>query len=564
MSTPRLVLVGLPGAGKSTIGRRLANALHCEVVDSDLLIEQDRGLPCGEVFRQLGEPAFRELEEEHVARALGTGGIVSLGGGAVISPATRALLADLPVVHLRVSAQEGARRTTGDANRPVVAAEDPVARYRQLQTERASFYDEVSDATVSSEGRDPRQTVAEVLHILESLEEERAARQTTAQSTSAQSTTTVKESPVTDLRRVHVATDHPYDVVIGRDLTGQVADAVPGAAKAVILHQPPLAELADRVAAGLRAAGIDPVLYETPDAEDAKTVSGAAACWDVCAAAGLSRQDIIVGVGGGAATDLAGFIAATWMRGIRVVQYPTTLLAMVDAAVGGKTGINTAAGKNLVGSFHEPAAVLVDLDVLDTLPIKEITAGSAEIIKAGFIRDPRILDIYEADPAAALDPRGALPELIELSVKVKADVVGQDLRESSLREILNYGHTYGHAIEQHENYRWRHGWAVAVGMVYEAELAHAAGLLGADAVARHRRILTSVGLPTSYDGAPLDVLLEVMGRDKKNRDGHLRIVVLSDREGLPYAPVRLEGPEAADLQAAYDATLTEHADQEAK
>jgi 3-dehydroquinate synthase len=245
------------------------------------------------------------------------------------------------------------------------------------------------------------------------------------------------------------------------------------------------------------------------------------------------------------------------MRGIRVVQYPTTLLAMVDAAVGGKTGINTAAGKNLVGSFHEPSAVLVDLDVLDTLPVSEISAGSAEIVKAGFIRDPAILDIYENDPAAALDPRGSLPELIQLSVKVKADVVGQDLLESSLREILNYGHTYGHAVEQHENYRWRHGWAVAVGMVYEAELACAAGLLGEDAVARHRSILTSVGLPTSYDGASLDELLEVMGRDKKNRNGNLRIVVLSDRDGLPYAPVRLEAPTDAALQAAYNATLKE-------
>lgn len=569
---PRVVLVGLPGAGKSTIGRRLANALHCGVVDTDTLIEEDRGAACGEVFSALGEPAFRALEEEHVARALATDGIVSLGGGAVISPRTRALLADQLVVHLKVSAEEGVRRTSVDDSRPVLAAGDPVARYRQIQAERAPFYDEVADLTVSSEGGDPRQTVAEVLHFLEAVEEERAAASASAPSATTSVIpsviTPVKEHPVTTAdqtttgptsgRRVRVATDHPYDVVIGRDLTGHVADAVPGAGRAVVLHQPPLADLAQRVAAGLRAAGVEVTLHETPDAEDAKTTAGAAECWDVCADAGLSRQDVIVGVGGGATTDLAGFIAATWMRGIRVVQYPTTLLAMVDAAVGGKTGINTPAGKNLVGAFHEPAAVLVDLDVLDSLPAAEISAGSAEIIKAGFIRDPRILDIYEADPAAALDPRGALPELIERSVRVKADVVGQDLRESSLREILNYGHTYGHAVEQHEHYRWRHGRAVAVGMVFEAELAHAAGLLGADAVARHRRILSSVGLPTSYDGATLDELLEVMARDKKNRDGHLRIVVLTDRDGLPYAPVRLEAPAAADLETAYAATQEEH------
>lgn len=549
---PRAVLVGLPGAGKSTIGRRLAHALHSDFVDTDILIEQDRGLPCGDVFTDLGEPAFRALEEGHVARALVTDGIVALGGGAVISPRTRELLADRTVIHLKVSAEEGVRRTTAEGHRPVLAAEDPVARYRQIQSERAPFYDEISDLTVTSEGRDPRQTVSEILHFLESVEEDGDVDNARSPGTGSAKSQDRTGGRTTSIQ---VATANPYDVVIGRNLTARVADAVDGAAKAVIFHQPPLAALAFRIADALRAAGIDPVLHETPDAEDAKTVTGAAACWDVCAAAGLSRQDVVVGVGGGATTDLAGFIAATWMRGVRVVQYPTTLLAMVDAAVGGKTGINTPSGKNLVGSFHEPAAVLVDLDVLDTLPDKEIVAGSAEIIKAGFIRDPRILDLYEADPAAALDPRGSLPELIELSVRVKADVVSQDLRESSLREILNYGHTYGHAVEQHENYRWRHGWAVAVGMVYEAELAHAAGLLSADAVARHRRILTSVGLPTSYDGASLDELLKVMGRDKKNRGGHLRIVVLSDRDGR-YDPVRLEAPGAQVLRTAYEATLT--------
>lgn len=355
---------------------------------------------------------------------------------------------------------------------------------------------------------------------------------------------------------VRVATDHPYDVVIGRDLTGLVADAVPGARRAVILHQPPLAELAARVADGLRAAGVEPVLHETPDAESAKTVDGAAGCWDICASAGLTRQDMVVGVGGGATTDLAGFIAATWMRGVQVVQYPTTLLAMVDAAVGGKTGINTPAGKNLVGAFHEPARVLVDLDVLETLPRDEIVAGSAEIIKAGFIRDPEILRIYEMDPAAATEPQGSLPELIERAIRVKADVVGQDLRESSLREILNYGHTYGHAVEQHEKYRWRHGNAVAVGMVYEAELAHAAGLLSADGVLQHRRILGTVGLPTFYDGASLEDLLEVMGRDKKNRDGNIRIVVVGDTGSTGvYTPQRLVNPSQDDLLTAYRKTL---------
>ncbi len=364
---------------------------------------------------------------------------------------------------------------------------------------------------------------------------------------------------MTTMSRILVATGQPYDVLIGRnDADAQsgdfaadaIAQAVPSARNALIIHQPPLVDRAKHVAAALEANGVRATLFSIEDAEQGKSVASAEQCWDACADAGLTRQDMIIGVGGGAATDLAGFIAATWMRGIAVVQYPTTLLAMVDAAVGGKTGINTTAGKNLVGSFHEPSLVVVDLDVLETLPREEIIAGSAEIIKAGFIADTVILDIYEANPAAALSPQGTLPELIERAIRVKANVVAQDLKESSLREILNYGHTYGHAVEHHENYQWRHGHAVAVGMVFEAELAKAAGLLDEQAVQRHRDILHSVGLPTHYDGATIEVLLDAMGRDKKNKSGVIRFVVL-DAIG---SPTRLEGPSEELLQQAFQAT----------
>jgi 3-dehydroquinate synthetase len=193
---------------------------------------------------------------------------------------------------------------------------------------------------------------------------------------------------------------------------------------------------------------------------------------------GLGRKDAIVSLGGGAATDVAGFAAATWLRGVDIVHVPTTLLGMVDAAVGGKTGINTDAGKNLVGAFHQPAAVLIDLATLETLPRNEIVAGMAEIVKAGFIADPVILDLIEADPQAARTPQGPhTGELIERSIRVKADVVSQDLKESGLREILNYGHTLAHAIEKNERYSWRHGAAVSVGMVFAAELGRLAGLV---------------------------------------------------------------------------------------
>jgi 3-dehydroquinate synthase len=264
--------------------------------------------------------------------------------------------------------------------------------------------------------------------------------------------------------------------------------------------------------------------------------------------AGFTRSDAVVSVGGGAVTDLAGFVAATWLRGVPVVHVPTTLLAMVDAAVGGKTGINTAEGKNLVGSFHPPTGVLCDLATLETLPRHDLVAGLAEVVKCGFVADPVILDLIEADPQAAQSWDSTLVrELVERSVQVKADVVSQDLRETGLREVLNYGHTLAHAIEQVERYSWRHGAAVSVGMVYAAELARVAGRLDDAVVDRHRAVLGLLGLPLSYRGDRWPQLLDAMRRDKKTRGDMLRFVVL---DGLA-RPSRLEGPDPALLQAAY-------------
>ncbi|MFD0775333.1 3-dehydroquinate synthase, partial [Streptomonospora algeriensis] len=272
--------------------------------------------------------------------------------------------------------------------------------------------------------------------------------------------------------------------------------------------------------------------------------------WSRLGRAGFTRTDAVVGVGGGATTDLAGFVAATWLRGVRCVLVPTTLLGMVDAAVGGKTGINTAEGKNLVGSFHPPAGVLCDLDTLSGLPAADYIGGLAEVVKAGFIADPVILELVEADPEGAARPGGAhTRELIERAVAVKAEVVSADLRESGRREILNYGHTLGHAIERAEDYTFRHGYAVAVGMVYAAELARLAGRIDAALVERHRKVLASVGLPTGYSGAAWSELRRTMRVDKKARGAVLRFIVL-DGAGKPAV---LSGPEPELLDAAYAA-----------
>lgn len=347
---------------------------------------------------------------------------------------------------------------------------------------------------------------------------------------------------------VEVAVNPPYPVVIGTGLLGELGEQVSGAHKVAILHQPTLTQTAESIRNYLVEKGIDAHRIEIPDAEAGKDLPVVGFIWDVLGRIGVGRQDVVISLGGGAATDVAGFAAATWLRGVSLVHVPTTLLAMVDAAVGGKTGINTEAGKNLVGSFHQPRAVLVDLATLETLPRHELVAGMAEIVKAGFIADPVILDLIEADPEAAVDPsKDVLPELIRRSIAVKAEVVAADEKESALREILNYGHTLAHAIERRERYRWRHGAAVSVGLVFAAELGRLAGRLDDATAARHRSVLQLLGLPVSYDADALPQLLEYMAGDKKSRAGVLRFVVL---DGLA-KPGRLEGPDPALLAAAY-------------
>src|SRR6201991_389011 len=347
---------------------------------------------------------------------------------------------------------------------------------------------------------------------------------------------------------VQVAVDPPYPVVIGTGLLGELGELLAGRHRVAILHQPVLTETAEVIRKHLADLGIDAHRIEIPDAEAGKELPVVGFIWDVLGRIGIGRKDALVSLGGGAATDVAGFAAATWLRGVSIVHVPTTLLGMVDAAIGGKTGINTDAGKNLVGAFHQPLGVLVDLATLETLPQNELICGMAEVVKAGFIADPVILDLIEADPQVALDPKGdVLRELIRRAIAVKAEVVAADEKESELREILNYGHTLGHAIERREGYQWRHGAAVSVGLVFVAELARLTARLDDDTAARHRSILTSLGLPVSYDADALPQLLEYMAGDKKTRAGVLRFVVL---DGLA-KPGRLEGPDPSLLAAAY-------------
>jgi 3-dehydroquinate synthase len=323
----------------------------------------------------------------------------------------------------------------------------------------------------------------------------------------------------------------------------------PSARTVVVVHPAGLGEVARPVCGVLTDAGYAVHGEEVPAGEAAKTVGVAADLWSRLAVHRLTRSDAVVGVGGGATTDLAGFVAATWLRGVRLILVPTTLLAVVDAAVGGKTAVNIDAGKNLVGAFHPPAGVLADLTVLESLPAQEYVSGLAEVIKAGFIADPAILDLIEADPGGAVVPHGRhARELVERAVRMKAAVVTADLREAGGREILNYGHTLGHAIERLEHYQIRHGEAVAIGMVYAAELARLAGRLDTLTLHRHRRVLAAVGLPTTFLPGAWPALREAMAVDKKSRGTRMRFVVLDG----PARPAILDDPTEDLMARAYE------------
>ncbi|GAB3227834.1 bifunctional shikimate kinase/3-dehydroquinate synthase [Glycomyces halotolerans] len=491
-----VVIVGPPGSGKTTVGTALAERLGTTFRDTDADIAEAAGKPIPDIFVDDGEEHFRGLEREAVRRAVAEhDGVLALGGGAVMAEDTRRLLDDVPVVHLRVDLGEAVKRTEIDRGRPLLAV-NPRATLRRLMDERLPLYREVADIEVDTTGRDVAELAEEIAVKLET-------------------------------RTVEVRDDKsPYPVLIGRGVVSRLPEHLGAAARVAVLHTASTAALAER-AGSLMPDGVEATLMEVPDAEDGKSIAVAEQCWEALGAEGFTRTDLVIGVGGGAVTDLAGFVAACWLRGVGVVHVPTSLLGAVDAAVGGKTGVNTAAGKNLVGAFHPPRAVLIDLDHFATLPRRDLAAGLAEVVKAGFIADPVILDLVEADPEAALDASSpVLAELVERAVAMKAEVVAADLKEGGLRAILNYGHTFAHALEKLERYRWRHGDAVAVGMVYAAHLGAITGRI--DLVDRTKAVLESLGLPTSYEPGRWEEIHSTMMVDKKNIGRTQRFILLED------------------------------------
>lgn len=513
---PRAVIIGMMGAGKTRVGREVAKLMQVPFADADVVIEQRVGMSIPQYFEQYGESAFREVECAVILEMLDAfAGVFSLGGGAPMTPAVREALHRYTahggcVLYLQADPNEAMERARHGAGRPMLDG-DARQRWMDLYERRDPVFRQVANVRVQTRGMTPMVAARKVKMMIEQ-------------------------------RVVRVgAGEDAYEVRIGGGVMQELGSVLPeSVTRVALIHTQPVQRHSDRARALLRQAGFDVYDMVIPDAEAGKTITVADGVWSRLAQEGFTRSDAIVGLGGGAATDVAGFIAATWMRGIRYVNCPTSLLAMVDASTGGKTGINTAYGKNLVGSFYTPAGVLADLDTLSTLPTPIFLEGLGEVVKSGFIMDTEMLQILReyAEPlrtftAASMSDsatREVVCELIERTVRVKAHHVSGDVREHGIREFLNYGHTLGHAIEASEHFRWRHGNAVAVGMVFAAELSALLGYADADMVRCHRDLLMSLGLPVSWRGGSWDGTLTLMHRDKKARGNMLRFVIL-DRIG---------------------------------
>ncbi|MCL1906669.1 MAG: 3-dehydroquinate synthase [Propionibacteriaceae bacterium] len=516
-----IALIGMPGAGKSTVGAALAAELGVDFLDTDEMIEQDTGLLITEIFAQQGEHNFRYLEGKATEKALNTAGVVALGGGAILSQKVRTLLNDHQVVWLDMGTLPLLHRVSSSSHRPLLDR-DIVVQLDDLARERLHLYQGLADIVVSGL-REIEEIVTQIIDWLHR----------------------------TTIVRVGGPRNQDYKVGIGRGILerlvyseayclgqGGVADvsrATSHSSQVVILHPAALADQARHI------QGLVPnsSTYQVPTGEEAKTVATLESCWRHLATLGMTRLDAIIGLGGGSTTDLAGFVAATYLRGVKFLSIPTTVLGMADAAVGGKTGINLPEGKNLVGAFYEPSFVLCDLDLLETLPIEEVRGGLAEIIKCGFISDVEILTAVTKNDVNILDVSSEVfTDVLHRAIEVKATVVSRDFRETAIdypefspdstggRAALNYGHTLGHAIEKQENYTWSHGEAVSVGMVYAAEVALRLGLISSDIVDLHRKTLSSVGLPITYSSAAFADLRQTMSRDKKARGPSLKFVLL--------------------------------------
>jgi len=516
-----VVLTGFMGTGKTRVGQELARRFGRPFIDTDELIERTEGRPISEIFARQGEPYFRTVERRAVAQAVAAGdAVIATGGGAISDPENLARLkAAGPIVCLVASPEVILARTEAEGDiRPLLKAGSPRQRIRELLAERAPAYAS-ADLTVDTSSRSVEEVVTEIGEFLR-----RQAPAAAASPAQAIETVTV------DLR------ERSYPICIGAgtlDGLGTRLCDLHCAARVAVVTNPIVAEQYEaRVIGSLRGAGFDPVIIQIPAGEEHKNLAWLTLLYDRFIDARLERRSAVIALGGGVIGDLAGFAAATFLRGLTFVQVPTTLVAQVDSSVGGKTGVNHAAGKNLIGAFYQPRLVWIDVQTLRTLPRRELLAGLAEVIKYGAILSPELFGLLEKnlDQVLALEDE-IVVEIVRVCCALKAMVVGEDERETSgYREILNFGHTFGHAVEMLTEYRqFLHGEAVAIGMVCAARLSHERGHCSPAVADRLTRFIRHAGLPVAV---PREItarqLALAIETDKKASGGTIKFVCLED------------------------------------
>lgn len=542
-----IFLVGLMGSGKTTIGRQLAKRLGKRFVDSDHEIEARTGASIPLIFDIEGEASFRRREADVIRDLSAQRGIVlATGGGAVLDAGTRARLAERgTVIYLRAHVNSILQRVAHDKNRPLLRTADPRRTLETLTAQREPLYREVAHLVIDT-GRPNVQSMVQT--ILEQL----AALARKSAIASMNSTTSQLAAPFT--LNVDLG-DRSYPIAIGPGLLDDaelLVRYVNGRQVAIVTNTTVAPLYLEKVAAPLRAAGRDVLEIVLPDGEQYKNWESLMLIFDALLAHKCDRKTTLVALGGGVIGDLTGFAAASYMRGVPFVQIPTTLLAQVDSSVGGKTGLNHPLGKNMIGAFYQPRAVLADTNTLATLPARELAAGLAEVIKHGAILDAGFFDWLEQNMAAlvARDPI-ALAHAIARSCEIKAEVVRRDEREGGLRAVLNFGHTFGHAIENGLGYgKWLHGEAVGCGMVMAADLSQRLGQIDAVQCARVKALVAAAGLPVAAPDLGTARWRELMEVDKKNEGGAIRFILLKPLGSPSIGPA----PDAA-LQATLDACV---------
>jgi shikimate kinase/3-dehydroquinate synthase len=516
------------GAGKTTIGRLLARKLGLRFIDSDHEIEARTGASIPWIFEIEGEASFRRREADVIRDLTAQQGIVlATGGGAILAPENRAALkANGTVVYLRANVSSILVRTSHDKNRPLLQTADPRKKLEELTEQREPLYVEIADLVIDT-GRPNVQSMVQT--ILNQLEQMQAERPSPAEPRN------MMPSPL--MLQVDLG-ERSYPITIGPKLLDDpelLLRHVKGRKVAIVTNTTVAPLYLAQLAAPLRQAGLDVIEIILPDGEQYKNWDSLMQVFDSLLARQCDRKTTLVALGGGVIGDLTGYAAASYMRGVPFIQVPTTLLSQVDSSVGGKTGINHPLGKNMIGAFYQPRAVLADTATLGTLPARELSAGLAEVIKHGAIIDAEFFDWIENNMAQLVgrDPQ-ALSHAIKRSCEIKADVVRQDEREGGLRAILNFGHTFGHAIEAGLGYgQWLHGEAVGCGMVMAADLSHRLGAIDAATVERMRAVVASAGLPTRAPDLGTERWLELMEVDKKNEGGAIKFILLKQL-GVPH------------------------------